>query len=40
MEMQIQKQKDVMKSKLPEIEKAVETLKMFMIEKHTDYEVK
>jgi hypothetical protein len=40
MEMQIQKQKDVMKNKLPEIEKAVETLNMFMIEKDADYEVK
>ena len=37
--MQLTKQKDVMKSKLPEITKALDILEIFLLEKENDYKV-
>ena len=39
MEMQITKQRDGMKTKLPEISKALELLTLFQTEKENDYKV-
>ena len=40
MEMQITKQRDGMKTKLPEITKALELLTLFQTEKENDYKVR